>query len=383
MKYSKELKSEILSFSENNGLKQACEKYTVSRGTVYRWRTENNTDRSDKKLLCDLQSKYNTLMKELEIIKKLNCSLNSPLAVKYKDMDKLVPEYGVHAVCRALNVSRSTYYNHALRSPEITEIEKEDATLRPVVKEVFDEVRGRVGSKKIRILMMKRGYTISAVRVARLMQEQNLVCNIERKEKPEPCSPPRYPNKKDLVKRRFNQKAPNIVWVSDFTELYAEYKRFYLFTVMDLFSRKIIAFRLSERKDTSQTSAVFRDAFRKRNNPKWVIFHSDQGSQYTDQKFCAMLQKNKVLQSFSLPGTPLDNAVAESFFKSLKAEETSCYYYTTERQLRRSVNDYIQFYNKIRPHESLDYDTPDEVEEKYYRNIAYTQTMLDRMIPVF
>lgn len=150
-------------------------------------------------------------MKELEIIKKLNCSLNSPLAVKYKDMDKLVPEFGVHAVCRALNVSRSTYYNHALRSPEITEIEKEDATLRPEVKEVFDEVRGRVESKKIRILMMKRGYTISAVRVARLMQEQNLVCNIERKEKPESCSPPRYPNKKDLVKRRFNQKAPNIV----------------------------------------------------------------------------------------------------------------------------------------------------------------------------
>ena len=264
MKYSKELKSEILSFAENNGLKEACEKYTVSRGTVYRWRTENNTDRSDKKLLCDLQAKYNTLMKELEIIKKLNCSLNSPLTVKYKDMDKLVPEYSVHAVCRALNVSRSTYYNYALRSPEITEIEKEDATLRPVVKEVFDEVRGRVGSKKTRILMMKRGYTISAVRVARLMQEQNLVCNIERKEKPEPCSPPRYPNKKDLVKRRFNQKAPNIVWVSDFTELYAEYKRFYLFTVMDLFSRKKNRVHVVGKKGYKSDLGSFQECFQEK-----------------------------------------------------------------------------------------------------------------------
>jgi len=141
----------------------------------------------------------------------------------------------------------------------------------------------------------------------------------------------------------------------------------YICAVIDLFSRKVIAVNTSSTNNTSLIAATFSEAFFKRKCPKNLIFHSDQGSQYTSYLFSNLLLKLKVRQSLSKPGCPYDNAVCESFFSQLKKEEINRSEYENIAHLASCLNTYIHFYNKRRPHQSLNYQTPDEVEKAYHK----------------
>ena len=134
---------------------------------------------------------------------------------------------------------------------------------------------------------------------------------------------------------------------------------------LDLFSRKIIAHRVSAKNSTYLISSTFRRAFQERNNPQNLTFHSDQGAQYTSNTFRKLLRVNKVVQSFSKSGRPHDNVVAESFFASMKREKIYRNQYKSEMQFVRSIDNYIEFYNARRPHRTLNYKTPDQFEEIY------------------
>ena len=111
---------------------------------------------------------------------------------------------------------------------------------------------------------------------------------------------------------------------------------------------------------------TFLNAFESRGRPKGVTFHSDQGSQYTSEAFRNLLISNGVTPSYSRPGTPHDNAVAESFFSSIKKEVFRKYFYPTKRAVVKAVDEYMEFYNDYRPHQRLGYLTPNKVEEEYY-----------------
>ncbi len=170
----------------------------------------------------------------------------------------------------------------------------------------------------------------------------------------------------DYLKQNFNQKAPNLVWVSDFTYIKAGNKWYYLCIIMDLFSRKIIAWNISGKPDADLIITTFRKAYQKRNAPYGLIFHSDRGSQYTAFAFRQLLDSLHVVQSFSKKGYPFDNAVCECFFKYLKKEETNRRTYHTLQELQNSVFEYIEgFYNSRRPHSSLGLLTPNEAEKLY------------------
>ena len=170
----------------------------------------------------------------------------------------------------------------------------------------------------------------------------------------------------DHLQQNFNQKAPNLVWVSDFTYIKAGNKWYYLCIVMDLFSRKIIAWNISAKPDASLIITTFRKAYQKRNAPYGLIFHSDRGSQYTAFAFRQLLDSLHIVQSFSKKGYPFDNAVCECFFKYLKKEETNRRTYHTLQELQTSVFEYIEgFYNSRRPHSSLGLLTPNEAEKLY------------------
>ena len=143
----------------------------------------------------------------------------------------------------------------------------------------------------------------------------------------------------------------------------------YLCIILDLFSRRIVDYRVSRNASTNLVTSTFRAAFRERGNPADLTFHSDRGKQYTSAAFTTLLQKCGVKQSFSATARPHDNAVAEAFFASFKREEAYRREYTSEQSFRKSVEQYIQFYNGVRPHRTLRYKTPQAFEDAYHENL--------------
>lgn len=173
--------------------------------------------------------------------------------------------------------------------------------------------------------------------------------------------------KTNHLEQKFEQKAPNLVWVSDITYIKAAGKWYYLCIIIDLYSRKVIAWDISAKPDADLVISVFKKAYAKRNISVGLMFHSDRGTQYTAFKFRKLLDELNVVQSFSKKGYPFDNAVAESFFKYLKKEETNRRTFSSLSELKISVFEYIEgFYNSKRPHSSLEYLTPNEKESKFY-----------------
>ena len=190
-----------------------------------------------------------------------------------------------------------------------------------------------------------------------------------------PSVPARHSDNETCINylhQNFNQKAPNLVWASDITYMKAGGKWCYLCIVMDLYSRKIIAWHISADADAELVITAFQKAYKKRNAPYGLMFHSDRGSQYTAFAFRQLLDSLNVVQSFSKKGYPFDNACCECFFKYLKKEETNRKCYHSLQELQLSVFEYIEgYYNSKRPHNTLNMLTPNEAEAFYWEQ-AYT-----------
>lgn len=142
---------------------------------------------------------------------------------------------------------------------------------------------------------------------------------------------------------------------------------YYLCAIVDLYSRKVIAHKVSTRNSTQLITATLRMAYDIRMPGDNLIFHSDQGSQYTSHAFRQLLKKLKITQSFSNAGTPHDNAVMESFFAVFKKEEFYRNNYRSEAELRKKIDEYIAFYNQKRPHTTLNLQTPEQYEDAFFR----------------
>lgn len=158
-------------------------------------------------------------------------------------------------------------------------------------------------------------------------------------------------NCKNILKQKFNQPEPNIVWVCDFTYIRAGGRFYYLCAILDLFSRKVIAYKLSDKIDTQLAIDTVNLAVANRGKSKGILFHTDRGSQFTAKRFREHLDNLNMVQSFSAKGHPYDNAVMECFFKYLKKEETDRISYHSVQELSLSLFEYINgFYNSLRPH---------------------------------
>lgn len=373
MKYFNIEKAEIVNRYQNGeSVSNLSSELNISRSTIYNWikthgisSCKNDGTPITAKTVHLLEKRIKKLEAELEIWKRCGCTLDSSLHEKLAAIEQLVPEFGVHAPCRVLGVLRSTYYHYALRRPEQTMLEKEDELFRPLIQQIFEETQGRIGAKKIRAIMLTRGYTISPERISRLMKEMGLVCSSTMKGTRHNFTP-RGAYRHNRLKQNFQQEHPNKVWVSDITMLYVNYERYYLCVIIDLFSRKVIAHQIDNNQEAPIVEKAFQNAYRTRNAPFGLLFHSDQGSQYTAYSFRKLLRSLNVAQSFSAPGCPYDNAVAEAFFRTIKAEEVSRHQYKSEAELRDSVAEYIDFFNNRRPHQKFGYRTPSQVEADYH-----------------
>lgn len=267
-------------------------------------------------------------------------------------------------MCKALGVNRSTYYKHF--SSETAPRIKENQHIASLILHIYADYNKRLGAYKITyVLQRDYGIHISVGRVYRLMKQLQLPKMSTDK--------PSVPNRRsdngaytNHLQQNFSQKAPNLVWTSDITYIKAGGKWYYLCIVMDLYSRKVIAWHISSSADTDLVRSAFQKAYEKRNTPYGLIFHSDRGTQYTAFAFRQLLDSLNVVQSFSKKGYPFDNACCECFFKYLKKEETDRKCYRSMQELQLSIFEYIEgYYNSKRPHGTLNMLTPNEAEALY------------------
>lgn len=311
-----------------------------------------------------MKQKIQKLEQKVKILQKENCTASAPLQEKLQELAKLYGQYSVHALCEALCVSRGTFYNHIFRRKEVTAYDKRRAEMKEHIKTVFDESQQRFGANKIAAILSAQGISTSPKYVRDLMQEMGLQ-SITRYSKRDYQKGKRPTKKQNLLQRQFQADEPNRVWVSDVTCFKINNKYLYVCAILDLFSRKIVAYRVSPKNSTYLITSTFRQAFQNRNVPQSLMIHSDQGAQYTSKTFRKLLRMNKVVQSFSAPGQPHDNAVMESFFSFMKREEIYRTQYKSEQQFEKSIDNYIEFYNTQRPHSTLNYKTPDQFETIY------------------
>lgn len=172
------------------------------------------------------------------------------------------------------------------------------------------------GAEKIRATLLKEGIHICSSRISAFMKEMGRESIRTGAKKQYELR--RRRGRENIVKRKFTTDQPNKIWGSDFTYFEVQGKRIYLCVVIDLYSRRVVSYHISRKASKNLVSKTFLNAYRKRGCPKKLIFHSDQGSQYTAKAFADLLKKLGIRQSFSAPGNPLDNAVAESFFATFK-----------------------------------------------------------------
>lgn len=233
-----------------------------------------------------------------------------------------------------------------------------------LVQQIFDDSGQRYGAEKIRVVLTENGIRTSRKRVSAIMQELDLR-SVRTDSKKEFKKRQKYA-KQNLLQQNFKAGHPNQIWVSDITCFKVNGYWLYFCVILDLYSRKVIGWKVSRNASTQLVTSTFKSTYEKREQPKDLTFHSDRGVQYTSAAFSKLLQKHHVKQSFSASGRPQDNAVAETFFATFKKEEAYRGDYSSEQGFRKSVEQFVEFYNEVRPHRTLAYKTPSRFEELYH-----------------
>jgi putative transposase len=271
-------------------------------------------------------------------------------------------EFPIILMCRVLEVSRSGYYAW-LKHPE-SKRDKDDKALSQEIFEIHQESFCTYGSPRVYRELKRRGKHIGEKRIVRLMRKDGLRAKTKRKFKVTTDSRHNFPVAANLLNREFTPEEPNQVWASDITYIWTAEGWLYLAVVMDLFSRTIVGWSMSERMTRELVIDAFVMATKRRNPPSGLLHHSDRGSQYASDDYQDILAKHGAICSMSRKGNCWDNAPVESFFGTLKREHVFHNRYLHRAQARQSIFVYIeQFYNRKRIHSALGYRTPSEMEQ--------------------
>lgn len=266
-------------------------------------------------------------------------------------------------MCNALQVSRSGYY--AWRANPSSNRARQDVALTVQIREVFNKGWKKYGPTKVREVLSQKGVLISRKRTARLMSEAGLTPKLKRKFKVTTDSQHNLYVAPNLLQRQFNPAKPNRVWAGDITYIPTRKGWLYLATVMDLHSRKIVGWSMSENMKATLVNDALTMAIWARKPGKGLIWHSDRGSQYCSKSHRTILKDHGIVQSMSRKGNCWDNATSESFFSTLKREVDGIDNFDNQQQAATAIFKYIEvFYNKIRAHSTIGYMAPDEFERK-------------------
>ncbi len=284
--------------------------------------------------------------------------------MKYAFIREHQAQYTVKRMCAVLGVSSSGYYDWIDR-PESSR-SRSNRSLITKIRCFHQASRRTYGSPRIHRDLQDTGVTVGVNRVARLMKQEGIQAKMAKRFVVTTDSKHTMKAAPDRLQRRFRTEAPNRAWVSDTTFIATRQGWLYLAVVLDLFSRQVIGWAMGDKNDRELVSNALTMAVWRRGMVRDVIVHSDQGSTYASGGYQKLLQEYELSCSMSRKGECLDNAVAESFFGTLKAELVDDEDYRTKDEAKASLFHYIEtFYNRRRRHSFLGYLSPAEFEANY------------------
>ncbi|EEW1023182.1 IS3 family transposase [Escherichia coli] len=354
--------------------RQASEAMNVGSTTLESWVRQLRRERQgitpsatpitpDQQRIRELEKQVRRLEEQNTIFKKGYRALNVRLAERFTIAARLSDSHTVVSLCSALEIHRSSYRYWRKRRDTVNPAR---VRLCSEIRRAWNQSRGSAGARTLAEMLTQNGVPMSRYRAGRLMKYLNLSS----------CQPGKHQYKnarqehtslQNLLERQFAVPEPDRVWCGDITYLWAGNRWCYLAVVMDLFARRVIGWSLSAHADTALISSALRMAYETRGQPRDVVFHSDQGSQYTGLKYQQLLWRCRINQSVSRRGNCWDNSPMERFFRSLKTEWVPTNGYAGKDEARQQINDYIlNYYNSVRPHHYNGGLTPEESENRYH-----------------
>lgn len=321
----------------------------------------------------NLIEENNRLKRKIFVLENIGVSINSDRKEKKKaifNFQKKFQGFTDGEVCKIINLNRGTYFNYKQSLSTSNSLKLRDEYLYKEIKKVFDDSNQLYGTEKIYFILRKNGIICSCKKISQIMKNYGMKKRLVITRPKKQVSISSTIIDKNLINRQFKQNSPNKVWVSDSLELKIGNVKYYLCVILDLFSRKVIAWRISHQKNYHLTLNTFKDAFSARNEPQDLIFHTDRGAEFIANEFTETLQFMGVKQSFSYPGSPYDNACMEGFYSLLRREETNINIrnYTNSKVIEEYLNKYFDYYNNKRIHLRIGGCTPQEKEDEYYKN---------------
>ncbi|WP_154045228.1 IS3 family transposase [Vreelandella subglaciescola] len=356
-------------------LKAACEAMGIGKTTMESWVRKLRAERAgnapqkgealtpEQREIQDLKRRLRRSEEEKTIPKKGYRSLDVRLPEQFSLIERLEESYAVQRLCSVFGVHRSSY--RAWRNRNTVPSQEERALLQRIV-DTHAASKGSAGARSIAKMVTQAGVPLSRYRAGKRMKRLGLAST----------QPPRHAYKKAVqphlaipnrLDRQFDVKTPNKAWTGDITYIWTGSRWAYLAVVIDLFSRKPVGWAMSPSPDTELVNKALMMAYESRHEPKSVLFHSDQGCQYTSLGFRQCLWRYQMTQSLSRRGNCWDNAPTERFFRSLKTEWVPATGYLDMAAAKQSITKYIiSYYSCLRPHTHNDGLPPNAAETTYW-----------------
>ncbi|MDE1863735.1 MAG: IS3 family transposase [Thaumarchaeota archaeon] len=277
--------------------------------------------------------------------------------MRYEFVDRHHDRWKISRMCGLLNLSRSGFY--AWRRSPLSLRETGNEELIVQIREIYEEGKGEYGSPTICQTLREKGFMVNHKRIARLMRGIGIRAKVRRRFKHTTVRCKDHDASPNLLNQNFHIDKPNRVWISDITYIDTAEGWLYLTTIEDMCTRRIVGHAITDNLRATAVMDALRMALSRRVIIPGLIFHSDRGKQYIDHDFREILKKNGIIQSMSSTGNCYDNAMAESFFATLKKGHLFRERFQTKEEARRKLFEYLElFYNRVRRHSALGYKSP-------------------------
>jgi transposase InsO family protein len=276
-------------------------------------------------------------------------------------------EFDVKTLCQVCSVSRSAFYDWAettASGPD--QATWDEASLANSIFEIWQRSRGRYGSPRVTAQLGRQGWAVNHKRVERVMADLGIAGKCGRRKVRTTFRDPAAIPAPDLVKRQFDRGRVDQLWVGDITYIPTDEGWLYVASVLDACSRRLVGWSIADHLRTEICTDALRSAVatRRRARLDGVVFHSDHGCQYTSTDYRKICRDLHIVQSMGTVGDSYDNAMAESFWGSLKRELVDDAHYTTKDEARVAIFEWLVWYNRERLHSSIGYLPPEEYEDQ-------------------
>lgn len=283
--------------------------------------------------------------------------------MKYRFIKEHYRDYPVSLLCQMLEVKRAGYYKW--QKSKTRGCRRAELQLLIQIRKYHLESKGRYGVRNIHFCLLKAGWKVNRKTVYRIMRKYGIYSVTKRKFKMTTKHNGKGIYAENLLKGKFEAEGPNKIWTSDITYIRTSEGWLYLAVVLDIYTRRIVGWSISERITSEIVKAALAMAIRHQSPKEGLIFHSDRGSQYSSKAVRKLLAANHFKQSMSSTGNCYDNAITESFFSTLKKELVYLRKFETRSEARTEIFEFIEiYYNRRRQHSSLGYLSPYEFEMK-------------------